>query len=1024
MTVGVEHVEVRRGAYHDSVALLRVSTAAAAVAGVQAAQLAMATPLNLELAASLGFSIPSGTSPNDLLITLRAADEAVLRAALAAAERALTARAGATTDDPGRVMHRTVGAAARRHSDAGVVLLSVPGPAVLGEALDAVEAGRHVMIFSDHVPVVDEVVIKQAASAAGVLAMGPDCGTALLGGVGLGFANVLRAAGPGPGVGIVAASGTGAQHLSCLLDDAGVTVTQVLGVGGRDLSAAVGARSTLAALSVLDADPATDHIVLVSKPADHAAAAAVRAHAAGLTTPVGMLVIEPGAPDLTAGAERLAAELGIVAPPWRRWSPARSPGAAPSRPGRLRGLYAGGTLAAEAMIVLTAELGDVRSNIPLRPDLALPGGAAAGGAPRLAGLGHVVLDLGDDAFTGGRPHPMIDPTLRLALFAAQATDPDVSVLVLDVVLGHGADPDPAATLAPAVRSAIAAAHTAGRALEVVIALCGTSADPQDRERQGQSLAGAGAWVFASNAAAARAAAAFAGGSAGAAGSISGRDTTAHSAPADAVGPSDRPGPPGGRRPPNTDQPIRSNLLTAPEQVICAGVEMLAEALQDQAVEVIRIDHRPVRVDAGIGDALRAVLADPRRASANDVAARRMLDVRADLVGLRPAREALGLAPGEFCHAGPPITFARASGPLRGALIGALIFEGLAADPPEAEAKLSAGTGISLIPCHDRHAVGPMAGVISPSMWLLELADRTTGARAFCSLNEGLGKVLRYGAYSPDVIERLRWMTEVLGPAVRDAVRTTGAVDVTAIIGQMVQMGDEGHNRNRAGTLMLLRELMPALITSGRPADEIADVVRFIAGNDHFFLNLTMPAGKLTADAAAGVPGSTIVTAMCRNGTDFGIRVSGTGDEWFTGPALYPEGLYLPGFGPGDANPDIGDSAITETIGIGGMAMAAAPAIVRFVGGTVPDALAVTRRMYEITQAENPAFAIPVLEFRGAPTGIDVTRVLRTGILPQINTGMAGRVAGTGQVGAGLVTPPIECFVAAVHGLAARAASAG
>jgi hypothetical protein len=316
-------------------------------------------------------------------------------------------------------------------------------------------------------------------------------------------------------------------------------------------------------------------------------------------------------------------------------------------------------------------------------------------------------------------------------------------------------------------------------------------------------------------------------------------------------------------------------------------------------------------------------------------------------------------------------------------------------------------------------VGPMAGVISPSMWLFELADRETGARAFCSLNEGLGKVLRYGAYSSEVIDRLRWMTEVLGPALRAAVRAAGPVDITAIVGQMVQMGDEGHNRNRAGTLMLLRELMPALIGSGLPAAEVADVARFISTNDHFFLNLGMPTGKLMGDAAAGVPGSTIVTAMCRNGTDFGIRVSGTGDEWFTGPALYPDGLFLPGFGPDDANPDIGDSAITETMGIGGMAMATAPAIVRFVGGSVPDALAVTRRMYEITQAENPAFAIPILEFRGAPTGIDVTRVLRTGILPQINTGMAGRVAGTGQVGAGLVTPPMDCFTAAIRGLAAR-----
>ena len=315
----------------------------------------------------------------------------------------------------------------------------------------------------------------------------------------------------------------------------------------------------------------------------------------------------------------------------------------------------------------------------------------------------------------------------------------------------------------------------------------------------------------------------------------------------------------------------------------------------------------------------------------------------------------------------------------------------------------------------------MAGVVSPSMWMFELHDEVHDNTSWCSLNEGLGKVLRYGAYSPEVITRLRWMADVLGPALAIAVRAAGPIDITAIIGQMVQMGDEGHNRNRAGTLMFLREILPSLIGSGLPPADIAEVARFVAGNDHFFLNLVMPTGKLMGDAAAGVPGSTVVTAMCRNGTDFGIRVSGTGDQWFTGPALYPNGLFLAGFGPDDANPDIGDSAIAETMGIGGMVMATAPAIVRFVGGSVPDALAVTARMYEITETENPAFAVPILEFRGAPTGIDVTWVLRTGILPQINTGMAGRVPGTGQVGAGLVTPPMECFTAAIQGLAARAA---
>ena len=297
--------------------------------------------------------------------------------------------------------------------------------------------------------------------------------------------------------------------------------------------------------------------------------------------------------------------------------------------------------------------------------------------------------------------------------------------------------------------------------------------------------------------------------------------------------------------------------------------------------------------------------------------------------------------------------------------------------------------MSLEPCHHRRAVGPMAGVVTPSMWVFVLEDPDTGARTHCTLNEGLGKVLRYGAYSPDVLTRLRWMGDVLGPLLQRAVRAAEPVDVTAILGQMLQMGDEAHNRNRAGTLMLLRDLGPALVSSGADAADVAEVLRFVGGNDHFFLNLAMPACKLALDAARDVPGSTMVVAMSRNGTDFGIQVSGTGDEWFTGPAQVADGLYLGDYGPDDANPDIGDSAITETAGLGGFAMATAPAIVRFVGGSVPDALATTRRMREITLGDNPRWSVPVLEFAGVPTGIDVSKVCRTGILPQINTGMAG-----------------------------------
>jgi hypothetical protein len=464
------------------------------------------------------------------------------------------------------------------------------------------------------------------------------------------------------------------------------------------------------------------------------------------------------------------------------------------------------------------------------------------------------------------------------------------------------------------------------------------------------------------------------------------------------------------------------LLSSPPAIVAAGVDVFSDALRAQGAEVHDVDWRP----PGFGDPahLAALALDPRRAAANRTAVERLLAAGSQLVDVRPAREAIGLADRTLLHSGPPLTWETASGPMRGALIGACLFEGWAADVEDAERILSGGE-IALDPCHHHRTVGPMAGVTSPSMWMWCLSDPVNGGQAFCNLNEGLGKVLRMGAFNEEVQERLRWMRDVLGPILSKAVRGSidagnDPIDVKGILAQMLQMGDEGHNRNRAGSLMALRELSPSIVAVDAPSSDIAAVLKFAGGNEHFFLNLGMPTAKLALDAARDVPGSTMLTVMSRNGTEFGIQTAGTGDRWFTGPANTPVGLFLGDYGPEDANPDIGDSAIMEAYGVGGFAMAAAPAIVRFVGGTVPDALATTERMYQVTLAENPAMAIPIMGFRGSPTGIDVLKVARTGWLPQINTGMAGRVAGTGQVGAGLVQPPQECFEKALVALAAEA----
>lgn len=466
---------------------MQVSREIGARDGVQAVVVAMATPLNLELAANMGLAPDGDTSPEQLLIAIRADDEDALTGAVAAVDTALAARERSTGGTAAAIPQRTVGAGLDELPSDGpaLAIVSVPGSYAVAEAADAIAAGRSVLVFSDGVPVEAEVALKQAAHDAGVLVMGPDCGTAIVSGVALGFANVVR---PGP-VGLVAASGTGAQQVSCLLDMAGVGVSHVLGVGGRDLKEEVGGLATLDALAALDADPATERVLLVSKPPAPSVAAAVEEAAAKLSVPVRSAVLSADSPDLTAGVEGLLRDMGLDVPVW----PSRpGPAEAPAPGAVLKGLYAGGTLADEAMLIAGPALGDIRSNIPLRPELDL-------GADFTA-RGHVVIDFGDDALTVGRAHPMIDPTLRLEAIAAVASSDEPAVLLLDVVLGYGADADPAAALVPALSSARDAAE---HPLPVVIALIGTEGDPQGWSRQADALAAAGAAVFSSNSAATR-----------------------------------------------------------------------------------------------------------------------------------------------------------------------------------------------------------------------------------------------------------------------------------------------------------------------------------------------------------------------------------------------------------------------------------------------------------------------------------------------------------------------------------------
>ena len=451
------------------------------------------------------------------------------------------------------------------------------------------------------------------------------------------------------------------------------------------------------------------------------------------------------------------------------------------------------------------------------------------------------------------------------------------------------------------------------------------------------------------------------------------------------------------------------------QVINIGLASFAESIRQTGGQSIQLDWRPPAAgDRDIGMRLAMWVNDPDVEAANRTAFERFLSAQPVLTGVEKAHNAIpGLGERTLLHAGPPIEWERMCGPMQGAIVGAILYEGWADDQENARAMAASGE-IAFSPCHHFGAVGPMSGVISPSMpvWIVRNPDR--GNVSFSNLNEGLGKVLRFGANDASVLSRLKWMESVLGPAMDAALKVLGGVELRPIIAQALHMGDECHNRNAAASSLLFKRLTPALLRTDLPQSDIARVLEFIAGNDHFFLNISMACCKSMLDAGHGVEKSTLVTAMARNGVEFGIRMSGTGDEWFSAPAPMVEGLFFPGYSAADAAPDLGDSAITETAGIGGFAMGAAPAIVQFVGGTPQDAIAYTREMYHITMGINGGYTLPALNFDGAPAGIDARKVVDTGIAPVINTGIAHKEAGIGQVGAGITRAPLTCFEQAIY----------
>ncbi|MBT5496665.1 MAG: DUF1116 domain-containing protein [Alphaproteobacteria bacterium] len=407
-------------------------------------------------------------------------------------------------------------------------------------------------------------------------------------------------------------------------------------------------------------------------------------------------------------------------------------------------------------------------------------------------------------------------------------------------------------------------------------------------------------------------------------------------------------------------------------------------------------------------------------AANQQALERMLSGTPVLIDVVPAHEAIPeLRDKMILHAGPPIGWERMCGPMRGAIAGIAVFEGWATDLAEAE-RMAGDGAFDFHPNHHFNAVGPMTGMTTLNQPMLVVENRTYGNKAYCAVNEGLGKVMRFGGNDAEVLDRLRWLRDAFGPVLGGALRHMGGLPLKDIVARGLSMGDEMHQRNVGCSSLLLRAIAPALAETVSDSAALSKALAFMGGNDQFFLNIAMVMGKAIMDPVRDIEGSSVVTAMSRNGTDFGILVSGTGDEWFTAPVEMPEGLYFPGFTADDANPDMGDSTIVETIGLGGFAMAAAPAVAGFVGaGAASEAALTTRAMAEITLAENPEWTIPALDYQGVPTGIDIRLVIETGIVPTINTGIAHKKPGVGQVGAGVVKAPMACFEQALYALADR-----
>ena len=986
---------VEKGSYHDSVVLMLLTNSVSELEGVKKASIMMATPANKDIFKQSGLDTEElmAATANDMVIVADVDDDAMLDVIMKHVDEFFKKQATASEGKKGAESVKSWEKAMAQLPDANLAVISIPGAYAALEADRALDEGKHVFMFSDNVTLEDEVKLKNKAHKKGLVVMGPDCGTGIIQGVPIAFTNSVSKG----SIGIIGASGTGIQELTNIIDRLGEGVTNAIGTGGRDLSLEVGGTTMMDSIDAMEKDDTVKVLIVLSKPPAKAIREKITARLSLFKKPVITLFLgeKPEYHEenfwhayTLDEAARLA--VGLVRGtkiPEGTVDVDRTQFFAPEEKKTIKAYYSGGTLANEAAMLIKDAL-----------DLKIPPEKKEGFM--LTTGGHIVVDLGDDEYTQGYPHPMIDPRKRIECMEEALDDPTTGVILFDDMLGYGSHEDMAGALIPTIKKLSEKAAAEGRKLFFVSTVCGTRKDFQGYDAQIKKLEEAGVIVCDTNKLAVR--------------------TACQAIGVDFVEP-EKPVRAKEVRDFTPEEPSEAlmDLFSTKPRVINIGLPSFADVCKEFGCEVVQYDWNP---PCGGDFRLIKALNFLRSCETVDVDAENRA-VIAKFVAAQPvlkdnvrAKEVIPeMNEGKvILHAGPPIEYKNMPPTVQGSCVGAVLFEEWADDEPSARALLESGE-VKFIPCHHVQAVGPMGGITTANMPVFVVENETDGNRAYCTMNEGIGKVLRFGAYSQEVVDRLRWMRDVLGPVLGRAIRARGGIAINPLIAKAIAMGDEFHQRNIAASLCFYKEVAPTITAMDNLSEKDRyDVMKFLADTDQFFLNIMMATGKSIVDGARRHMAGTVVTTMCRNGVDFGIRIAGMGDEWFTGPVNTPKGLYFTGYDAEDGCPDIGDSAITETVGVGGMAMIAAPAVTRFVGaGGYEDARRTSEEMTEICIDHNPNYIIPNWSFKGTCLGIDARLVVEKGITPVINTGIAHKVAGFGQIGAGTVHPPIQAFEKAV-----------